>query len=78
MFPAGSPLWEQANRETMNGELKSIALVEHSKHRSHENSIVSMLGTIAVYCMFSKKPCIKVQRTLDTQLALFLNSSNSR
>ena len=26
---------------------------------------------IAAYCMFPKKPCINVQRTLDTQLTLF-------
>ncbi|MEE0362910.1 MAG: IS982 family transposase, partial [Prevotella sp.] len=25
----------------------------------------------AAYCMFPKKPCINVQRTFDTQLALF-------
>lgn len=29
------------------------------------------LGAIAAYCMFPKKPCINVQRTLDTQLAFF-------
>ena len=33
--------------------------------------IVNMLGTIAAYCMFPKKPCINVQRTLDTLLTLF-------
>ncbi|MDU5344088.1 MAG: IS982 family transposase, partial [Segatella salivae] len=26
---------------------------------------------IAAYCLFPKKPCINVQRTIDTQLALF-------
>ncbi|MDU2328601.1 MAG: IS982 family transposase, partial [Prevotella bivia] len=25
----------------------------------------------AAYCLFPKKPCINVQRTIDTQLALF-------
>lgn len=30
-----------------------------------------MLGAIAAYCMFPKKPRINVQRTLDTQLTLF-------
>ena len=28
-------------------------------------------GAIAAYCMFPKKPCINVQRTVDTQLSLF-------
>ena len=56
---------------TVNDELKNIAQVEHSRHRSFENFIVNMLGAIAAYCVFTKKPCIHVQRTLDTQLALF-------
>ena len=36
-----------------------------------DNFIVNLLGAIAAYCMFPKKPCINVQRTLDTQLSLF-------
>ena len=36
-----------------------------------DNFIVNLLGVIAAYCMFPKKPCINVQRTLDTQLSLF-------
>ena len=57
--------------ETVNDELKNIAQVEHSRHRCFGNFIVNMQGTIAAYCMFPKKPCINVQRTLDTQLTLF-------
>ena len=52
-------------------ELKNIAQVEHSRHRCFENFIVNMLGALAAYCCFPKKPCINVQRTLDTQLSLF-------
>mgnify|MGYP003481982198 FL=1 len=57
--------------ETVNDELKNIAQIEHSRHRCFDNFIVNMLGAIAAYCMFPKKPCINVQRTLDTQLTLF-------
>ena len=57
--------------ETVNDELKNIAQVEHSRHRCFENFIVNMLGALAAYCCFPKKPCINVQRTLDTQLSLF-------
>lgn len=57
--------------ETANDELKNIAQVEHSRHRCFDNFIVNLLGTIAAYCLFSKKPCINVQRTLDTQLSIF-------
>ncbi|NLV53345.1 MAG: IS982 family transposase, partial [Bacteroidales bacterium] len=35
------------------------------------NFIVNLLGAIAAYCLFPKKPCINVQRTFDTQIALF-------
>ena len=64
-------LRKRAIIETVNDELKNIAQVEHSRHRSFENFIVNMLGAIAAYCVFPKKPCIHVQRTLDTLLALF-------
>ena len=64
-------LRKRAIIETVNDELKNIAQVEHSRHRSFQNFIVNMLGAIAAYCMFPQKPCIHVQRTFDTQLALF-------
>ncbi len=57
--------------ETVNDELKNIAQVEHSRHRSFDNFIVNLPGAIAAYRLFPKKPCINVQRTMDTQLALF-------
>ena len=57
--------------ETVNDELKNIAQVEHSRQRCFENFVVNMLGALAAYCCFPKKPCINVQRTLDTQLSLF-------
>ena len=57
--------------EMVNDELKNIAQVEHSRHRCFDNFIVNLLGAIAAYCLFPKKPCINVQRTIDTQLALF-------
>jgi len=56
--------------ETVNDELKNIAQVEHSSHRCFDNFIVNLLGAIAAYCLFPKKPCINLNRTLDTQLTL--------
>jgi hypothetical protein len=64
-------LRKRAIIETVNDELKNIAQVEHSRHRCFDNFIVNLLGAIAAYCIFPKKPCINVQRTLDTQLSLF-------
>lgn len=64
-------LRKRAIIETVNDELKHIAQVEHSRHRSFDNFIINLLGVIAVYCLFPKKPCVNVQRTIDTQLTLF-------
>ena len=64
-------LRKQAIIETVNDELKNIAQVEHSRHRTFDNFIVNLLGAIAAYCCFPKKPCINVTRTIDIQLALF-------
>ena len=64
-------LRKRAIIETVNDELKNIAQIEHSRHRCFDNFIVNILGAIAAYCMFQKKPCVNVQRTLDTQLTLF-------
>ena len=43
------------------------------KRSYHRNSIMSKaeIMLITVYCCFPKKPCINVERTLDTQLTLF-------
>ena len=57
--------------ETVNDELKNIAQVEHSRHRSFDNFIVNTLGALEAYCFFPKKPTIDVQRTIDRQLTLF-------
>ena len=64
-------LRKRAIIETLNDELKNIAQVEHSRHRCFDNFIVNLLGAIAAYCLFPKKPSINLQRTIDTQLALF-------
>jgi len=64
-------LRKRAIIETVNDELKNIAQVEYSKHRCLKKIIVNLLGVIAAYYLFPKKPCINVQRIIDTQLTLF-------
>ncbi len=64
-------LRKKAIIETVNDVLKNIAQVEHSRQRCFDNFVVNLLGAIAAYCFFPKKPCINVKRTLDTQIALF-------
>ena len=64
-------LRKRAIIETINDELKNNAQVEYSRHRSFDNFIVNILGALATYCCFPKKPCINLNRTFDTQLSLF-------
>lgn len=64
-------LRKRAIIETVNDELKNIAQMEHSRHRCFDNFVVNLLGALAAYCCFPKKPCINVERTIDTQLSFF-------
>jgi len=64
-------LRKRALIETVNDELKNIAQIECSKHRSFNNSIANALSAIAAYCFFEKKPAIDVNFINDRQLILF-------
>ncbi len=57
--------------ETINDEPKDIAQIEHSRHRSFTNFIVNLIGGIAAYCLFPKKPMINLERVFYNQLILF-------
>ena len=57
--------------ETANDELKNIAQIEHSRHRSFNNFIANSLSAIAAYCFFEKKPAIDVCFVKDGQLTAF-------
>ena len=45
-------LRKRALIETVNDELKNIAQIEHSRHRSFNNFIANSLSAIAAYCFF--------------------------
>ena len=47
-------LRKRAIIETINDELKNIAQVEHSRHRSFDNFIVNTLESLAAYCFLQK------------------------
>lgn len=67
-------LRKRAIIETVNDELKNIAQAEHSRHRCFDNFIVNLLGALATYCLFPKKPTIRVQTVdcrNDRHLSLF-------
>jgi len=64
-------LRKRAIIETINDELKNIAQIEHSRHRSFTNFIVNLIGGIAAYCLFPKKPMINLECVYSNQLTLF-------
>lgn len=64
-------LRKRALIETVNNELKNIAQIEHSRHRSFNNFITNALSAIPAYCFFKKKPAIDVSLIKDRQLTLF-------
>lgn len=57
--------------ETINDELKNMAQIEHSRHRSVTNFVVNLIGGLSAYCFFPKKPMIDIERTWDNELTVF-------
>lgn len=53
-------LRKRAVIETINDELKNIARMKHSRHRALQNSVVNLIGGVAAYCLFPKKPMINL------------------
>ena len=51
-------LRKRALIETPNDELKNIAQIKHSRHRSFSNFIANSLSAITAYFFFEKKPAI--------------------
>ena len=49
-------LRKRALIETVNEELKNIAQIEHSRHRSFNNFIANSLSAIATYCFLRRYP----------------------
>ena len=64
-------LIKRALIETVNAELKNIAQIEHSRHRSFSNFMANFLLVIAAYCFSEKKPAIDVNIVNDGQLSIF-------
>ena len=61
--------------ETVNDELKNMAQIEHSRHRSVANFLVNLAAALSAYCFFPKKPMIAADRCSSSvafnQLTLF-------
>ena len=56
--------------ETINDELKNMAQVEHSRHRSFHNFVNNLISGLAAYCFFPKKPMLRLEREIDNQLSI--------
>ena len=58
--------------ESVNDELKNMAQVEHSRHRSVANFLTNTFAALAAYCYFPKKPSLNIVFDNDNkQLVLF-------
>ena len=57
--------------ETINDELKNMAQVEHSRHRSFHNFVNNLMSGLAAYCFFPKKLMLRLEREIDNQLTIF-------
>lgn len=57
--------------ETINDQLKNIAQVEHSRHRSFGNFITNLVAGLIAYSFQDKKPRIKFETENSNQLTLF-------
>ena len=55
--------------ETINDELKNMAQLEYSRHRSFHNFVNNLMSGLAAYCFFPKKPMFR--REIDNQLTIF-------
>ena len=55
-------LRKQALIETVIDQLKNIAQIEHTRHRSPVNFMVNLLCGLIAYCHQPKKPALKIQK----------------
>lgn len=57
--------------ESVNDELKNMAQIEHSRHRSFHNFVNNFIAGLAAYSFFPKKPMLNLERCVDKQLTLW-------
>lgn len=53
--------------ETINDELKNVAQLVHSRHRSVFNFAINALAAVAAYSFFEKKPAINADFCINQQ-----------
>lgn len=68
-------LRKRAIIETVNDELKNICQIEHTRHRSINNFLMNILGALAAYSFFPKKPSINIDRVTENLNQLKLTAA---
>ena len=64
-------LRKRAIIECVNDELKNICKLQHTRHRSVANFLLNILGALAAYAFFPKKPSLNIVfENNDNQLLL--------
>lgn len=64
-------LRKRAIIECVNDELKNICKLQHTRHRSIDNFLMNLMGALAAYHFFTKKPSLNIQfDPFDKQLLL--------
>lgn len=64
-------LRKKAIIESVNDELKNMGKLEHTRHRSVNNFLITILSALTAYCFFPKKPSLNIDFELPTiQLSL--------
>ena len=54
-------LRKRAIIETVNDELKNICKIQHTRHRSVNNFLINVMGALAAYAFFPKKPSLNIE-----------------
>lgn len=54
-------LRKRAIIECVNDELKNICKLQHTRHRSVNNFLLNILGALAAYAFFPKKPSLNIK-----------------
>lgn len=53
-------LRKRAIIECVNDELKNICKLQHTRHRSVNNFLINVMGTLCAYAFFPKKPSLNI------------------
>lgn len=59
--------------ETVIDQLKSICLIEHTRHRKPDNFVIKLLSGLAAYMLKPRKPSLKIH-ALKENWAILMSS----